>query len=69
MIFNQDVSKCAFLATAAASGTSDGSGSFPTEGSAAIGAFSGNPDGVVVTRWSDSANAQENFPVMVAVFC
>lgn len=68
VIFNQDVSACAYLATPGATAASDGTGSYPSPGEAAVGPYSGNSHGVVVTR-ANEAGALVDFPVYVAVFC
>jgi hypothetical protein len=68
VIFDRDVSACTWVATPAGSAPSKGTGgNHPARGEVAVGALTGEPDGVVVSRFSDGMLA--DIPVTVAVFC
>lgn len=68
VVFNQDVSGCVYLASPGSIVASSGSGSYPTQGETAVGPLSGNANGIVVTRATETG-ALVDFPVYVAVFC
>ncbi len=68
VVFNQDVSGCAFFASPGSTSTTDGVGSYPSPGMAAVGPLSGNSHGIVVSRALDNGNLVD-FPVYVAVLC
>jgi hypothetical protein len=68
VVFNQNVSACAFIATPGSIGAVDGAGRAPSQREAAVSPLEGNPNGVVITRASgETDNELANFPVYVAV--
>jgi len=68
VVFNQNVSACTYLATPGSTSATNGSGSYPSQGEAAVGPLSGNANGIVVTR-ANEAGTLVDFPVYAAVFC
>jgi hypothetical protein len=67
VVFDQDISACAYVATAAA-GATDGVSEIPTPGETAVGPLAGNSHGLVVVRATEKG-APVDFPVSVAVMC
>jgi hypothetical protein len=68
VIFDRDVSGCTWVASPAGSAASKGTGgNHPARGEVAVSALSGEPDGVVVSRFSDGTLGDN--PVTLAVFC
>jgi hypothetical protein len=68
VIFDRDVSACTWVATPAGSSATQGNvGGHPARGEVAVSALGGEPDGVVVSRYSDGTLA--DLPVTLAVFC
>jgi hypothetical protein len=68
VVFDRDVSGCTWVATPAGSAATKGTGgNHPARGEVAVSALSGEPDGVVVSRYSDGTLGDN--PVTLAVFC
>jgi len=68
VVFNRNVSQCAYIATSGSTSGTNPPGSYPSQAEASVSALSGNANGVVVTR-ADGSGALHSFPFFVAVFC
>jgi Collagen triple helix repeat (20 copies) len=68
VVFDQDVSHCAYLATPGSAGGTDPPSVSPPPGDVSVSPLSGNANGVVVVR-ADATGALSNTAVYVAVFC
>jgi hypothetical protein len=70
VVFNRDVSACAFIATPAIDAETNGDSTFPNPALATVGPLKENANGVVVVRASGSEPAEPASGVVhVAVFC
>jgi hypothetical protein len=70
VIFNQDVSACAFIATPAIEAGTNGDSTFPNPALATVGPLKENANGVVVVRASgEEPKEPDSGVVHVAVFC
>ena len=70
VVFNQDVSACAFIATPAIEDATNGDSTFPNPALATVGPLAGNANGVVVVRASgEKPEEPDSGVVHVAVFC
>jgi hypothetical protein len=70
VVFNQDVSACAFIATPAIDAGTNGDSTFPNPALATVGPLAGNANGVVVVRASgEKPEEPASGVVHVAVFC
>ena len=71
VVFNQDVSACAVIATPAVEDETNGDSTFPTPALATVGPLEGNANGVVVVFGSGEVtpSVPKSGTVHVAVFC
>ena len=70
VVFNQDVSACAFIATPAIESGTDGDSSRPNPAETTVGPLKENTNGVIVVRASGEEPAEPaSGAVHVAVFC
>ncbi len=70
VVFNQDVSACAFIATPAIDAETNGDSTFPNPAEATVGPLKENANGVVVVRASgEEPKEPDSGVVHVAVFC
>jgi hypothetical protein len=70
VVFNQDVSACAFIATPAIEAETNGDSTFPNPAEATVGPLKENSKGVVVVRAAgDKPEEPASGAVNVAIFC
>ena len=71
VVFNRDVSACAFIATPAIEAETNGDSTFPNPALATVGPLEGNSNGVVVVRAGNGevVPTTSSGVVHVAVFC
>jgi hypothetical protein len=68
VVFDRDVTNCAYVVTPGAISASSGNGgNHPSQAEASVSPLTGNADGIVVSRYSESVLS--NNPVYIAVLC